>query len=132
DELGLLVGQDFLFACAAYPEEEPLASEVAAEACEQVVRLASHPSLVLWTGNNENMWGYRDWGWPEPLAGRTWGLGYYLDVLPRIVADADPTRPYWPGSPYSGDLSPGEPDRHPNDPAYGTTHIWDVWNTRDY
>jgi beta-mannosidase len=127
DELGLLVGQDFLFACAAYPEEEPLASEVAAEAREQVVRLASHPSLVLWTGNNENIWGYRDWGWPEPLAGRTWGLGYYLDVLPRIVADADPTRPYWPGSPYSGDL-----DRHPNDPAYGTTHIWDVWNTRDY
>jgi beta-mannosidase len=127
DELGLLVGQDFLFACAAYPAEEPLASEVAAEAREQVVRLSNHPSLVLWTGNNENIWGYRDWGWPEQLAGRTWGLGYYLDVLPRIVADTDPTRPYWPGSPYSGDL-----DRHPNDPAYGTTHIWDVWNTRDY
>jgi beta-mannosidase len=127
DESGLLVGQDFLFACAAYPEEEPLASEVAAEAREQVVRLSSHPSLVLWTGNNENIWGYRDWDWPEALAGRTWGLGYYLDVLPRIVADADPTRPYWPGSPYSGDL-----DHHPNDPARGTTHIWDVWNTRDY
>jgi beta-mannosidase len=127
DELGLLVGQDFLFACAAYPEEEPLASEVAAEARQQVVRLSSHPSLVLWTGNNENIWGYHDWGWQEALAGRTWGLGYYLDVLPRIVAEADPTRPYWPGSPYSGDL-----DHHPNDPAYGTTHIWDVWNTRDY
>jgi beta-mannosidase len=132
DEMGLLVGQDFLFACAAYPEEEPLASEVAAEARDQVVRLSSHPSLVLWTGNNENIWGYRDWGWPEALAGRTWGLGYYLDLLPRIVADVDPTRPYWPGSPYSGDLSPGEPDRHPNDPAHGTTHIWDVWNTHDY
>ena len=46
--------QDFLFACAAYPEEEPFATEVAAEARENVARLSSHPSLVLWTGNTEN------------------------------------------------------------------------------
>jgi beta-mannosidase len=127
DELGLLVQQDFLFACAAYPEEEPIAGEVAAEAREQVVRLASHPSLVLWTGNNENIWGHADWGWSGALNGRTWGAGYYFDVLPRIVAELDPTRPYWPGSPYSG-----RPDRHPNDPAHGSMHIWDVWNTHDY
>ena len=126
DERGLLVQQDFLFACAAYPEEEPIASEVAAEAAEQVTRLASHPSLVLWTGNNENIWGFHDWGWQEKLAGRTWGAGYYFEVLPKIVARLDPTRPYWPGSPWS----PGE--RHPNDPAHGSTHIWDVWNTEDY
>ncbi|WP_431728957.1 glycoside hydrolase family 2 protein [Verrucosispora sp. TAA-831] len=127
DERGLLVQQDFLFACAAYPEEEPLRTEVAAEAAEQVTRLAGHPSLVLWTGNNENIWGWHDWDWQQPLAGRTWGHGYYLDLLPRIVAELDPTRPYWPGSPYSG-----REDVHPNDPAYGTTHIWDVWNTDDY
>ena len=127
DELGVLVGQDFLFACAAYPEEEPLAAEVAAEAREQVVRLMSHPSLVLWVGNNENIWGWHDWGWQEELAGRTWGEGYYLRVLPQIVGELDPTRPYWPGSPYSGDAT-----LHPNDPAHGTMHIWDVWNTHDY
>ncbi|WFE27227.1 glycoside hydrolase family 2 protein [Solwaraspora sp. WMMD791] len=127
DERGLLVGQDFLFACAAYPEEEPLAGEVDAEARYQVARLTPHPSLVLWTGNNENIWGWHDWGWQEVLDGRTWGLGYYLDVLPGIVAELDPTRPYWPGSPYSG-----RDDLHPNDPAHGTMHIWDVWNTDDY
>ncbi|MEV4386271.1 glycoside hydrolase family 2 protein [Micromonospora sp. NPDC049580] len=127
DERGLLVQQDFLFACAAYPEEEPFASEVAAEAAEQVTRLTPHPSLVLWTGNNENIWGWHDWDWQEPLAGRTWGRGYYLDVLPRIVGELDPTRPYWPGSPWSGTET-----IHPNDPAHGTTHIWDVWNTDDY
>ncbi|TCB95588.1 glycoside hydrolase family 2 protein [Micromonospora zingiberis] len=127
DERGLLVQQDFLFACAAYPEEEPFASEVAAEATEQVTRLAGHPALVLWTGNNENIWGWHDWGWQEQLAGRSWGHGYYLDLLPRIVAELDPTRPYWPGSPWSG-----SEQIHPNDPAYGTTHIWDVWNTDDY
>ncbi|MFJ1538786.1 glycoside hydrolase family 2 protein [Micromonospora chalcea] len=127
DETGLLVQQDFLFACAAYPEEEPFRTEVEAEAREQVTRLAGHPSLVLWTGNNENIWGWHDWDWQEPLAGRTWGRGYYLDLLPAIVGELDPTVPYWPGSPWSG-----SEDVHPNDPAHGTTHIWDVWNTDDY
>jgi len=127
DELGLMAGQDFLFACAAYPEEEPLRGEVAAEAAYQVGRLAHHPSLVLWTGNNENIWGYYDWGWPDQLAGRTWGAGYYFDLLPSIVADLDPTRPYWPGSPYSGSRSV-----HPNDPARGSTHLWEIWNREDY
>ncbi len=127
DELGLMVGQDFLFACAAYPEEEPFAAEVAAEARENVARLSPHPSLVLWTGNNENIWGHEDWGWKEPLGDRTWGAGYYFDLLPRIMAETDPSRPYWPGSPWSGD-----PSLHPNDPAHGTVHIWDVWNTDDY
>ena len=127
DEMGFLVGQDFLFACAAYPEEEPLASEVDAEARQNVVRLAAHPSLVMWTGNNENLWGHEDWDWKPVLGDRSWGAGYYYERLPRIVAELDPSRPYWPGSPYSG-----TPERHPNDPAAGTTHVWDVWNTDDY
>ena len=126
DELGLLVWQDFLFACAAYAEEEPLRGEVVAEAREAVTRLSPHPSLALWNGCNENLWGHEDWDWKEPLAGRTWGRGYYFDVLPGIVAELDPTRPYSPGSPWS----PG-PDRHPNDPRHGTMHVWDVWNERD-
>ncbi|GAB2908676.1 glycoside hydrolase family 2 protein [Streptomyces heilongjiangensis] len=127
DELGLLVWQDFPFACAAYPEEQPLRGEVEAEARENVVRLMPHPSLVLWNGNNENLWGFRDWGWEERLAGESWGEGYYLGVLPRIVAELDPTRPYTAGSPWSGSW-----DRHPNDPAHGTHHSWEVWNREDY
>ncbi|MFC4113488.1 glycoside hydrolase family 2 protein [Nonomuraea zeae] len=127
DELGLLVWQDFPFACAAYPEEEPFRSEVAAEARQHVARLARHPSLVLWCGNNENLEGHADWGWPDELGGRSWGAGFYHDLLPSIVAELDPGRPYWPGSPYSG--APGLP---PNDPATGTVHIWDVWNREDY
>ncbi|MEU4508899.1 glycoside hydrolase family 2 TIM barrel-domain containing protein [Nonomuraea wenchangensis] len=127
DELGLMVWQDFPFACSAYPEEEPFRSEVAAEARENVTRLAPHPSLVLWCGNNENLEGHADWGWRDRLQGRSWGAGFYHDLLPGIVAELDPTRPYWPGSPYSG--APGLP---PNDPARGTVHIWDVWNREDY
>ncbi|WP_149829590.1 glycoside hydrolase family 2 protein [Streptomyces tailanensis] len=127
DELGLLVWQDFPFACAAYPEEQPLRGEVEAEARENVVRLMPHPSLVLWNGNNENLWGFRDWEWEERLAGDSWGEGYYLGVLPRVVAELDPTRPYTAGSPWSGSW-----ERHPNDPAHGTHHSWEVWNREDY
>ncbi|MBG0816883.1 glycoside hydrolase family 2 protein [Planomonospora sp. ID82291] len=127
DETGLLVWQDFPFACAAYPEEEPLRSEVEAEARQNVARLAGHASLVLWCGNNENLEGHADWGWQEELAGRSWGSAFYYDLLPSVVAELDPTRPYWPGSPYSG-----APDLPPNDPSRGTIHIWDVWNREDY
>ncbi|MFE2916494.1 glycoside hydrolase family 2 protein [Kitasatospora indigofera] len=127
DELGLLVWQDFLFACAAYPEEQPLRGEVEAEARENVVRLMPHPSLVLWNGNNENLWGFRDWGWEPELAGDSWGEGYYLGVLPRIVAELDPTRAYSAGSPWSGSWN-----HHPNDPDHGTHHSWEVWNRQDY
>ena len=127
DELGLMIGQDFLFACAAYPEDEPLRSEIEAEAAQAIVRLAHHPSLLVWTGNNENIWGFADWGWAEQLDGRDWGAGYYFDLLPRLMRELDPTRPYWPGSPYSG-----TDDLHPNDPAHGSTHLWEVWNREDY
>jgi beta-mannosidase len=127
DALGLMVWQDFLFACSAYPEEQPLRGEVEAEARDNVVRLMPHPSLVLWNGNNENLWGFRDWDWEPALAGDSWGEGYYLGLLPRVVAELDPTRPYTAGSPWSGSW-----DHHPNDPAHGTHHSWEVWNRQDY
>ncbi|WP_335990539.1 glycoside hydrolase family 2 protein [Glycomyces sp. MUSA5-2] len=127
DETGLLMWQDFLFACAAYSEEDPLRSEVEAEVRENVARLTPHPSLVLWNGNNENTWGSVDWSWAHRLGGRGWGDAYYTELLPAIVSELDPTRPYSPASPYSfGDY------RHPNDERYGTMHIWDVWNRVDY
>ncbi|GAB3434103.1 glycoside hydrolase family 2 protein [Flindersiella endophytica] len=127
DELGILVWQDFLFACAAYPEEEPFGSEVEAEARENVARLMPHPSLALWNGNNENIWGSMEWGWADRIAGRTWGEGFYFDLLPRVVAEIDPGRPYWPGSPYAGSR-----DLPVNADNFGCSHIWDVWNQRDY
>ncbi|MEV0799332.1 glycoside hydrolase family 2 protein [Kribbella sp. NPDC050281] len=127
DEQGLLVWQDFLFACAAYSEDEPMRSEVEAEARQAVTRLSRHASLAVWNGNNENIWGYVEWGWRAPLAGRAWGEGYYFDLLPGIVAELDPRTPYSQGSPYSYDHF-----IHPNDERNGTMHIWDVWNQVDY
>ncbi|MCY3020183.1 MAG: glycoside hydrolase family 2 protein, partial [Planctomycetota bacterium] len=126
-EMGIMVWQDFLFACAAYPEEEPIRSLVEAEARHNIVRLAKHPSLVIWNGCNENIWGYFDWNWKPKLENRTWGLGYYLDLLPKLVRELDPTRSFWPGSPFSGSM-----DVHPLDDRHGNKHIWDVWFGKDY
>jgi beta-mannosidase len=130
DERGVLVWQDFLLACAAYPEESPFWEEIEAEARENVVRLAPHPSLVLFNGGNENLWGEADWNWRDTLHGRTWGARYAFELFPTIVAELDPTRPYCDNSPYS----PRQDGKaiHPNDPDHGTHHQWEVWNRIDY
>ncbi|MFT5424631.1 MAG: beta-mannosidase [Phycisphaerales bacterium] len=130
DELGVLVWQDFLFACALYPEDEPIWSSVEQEARDNLARLSHHPSLVLWCGSNENIWGYQTWGWKERVkelardgeAERPWGNGYYNDLLPRVCADLDPSRPYWPSSPWSGDM-----DTDAADPDHGNRHTWEGW-----
>jgi beta-mannosidase len=127
DELGILVWQDFLFACAAYSESEPLWSEVEEEARQAITRKAAHPSLAIWNGNNENIWGYIDWGWRPQLVGRTWGNGYYRDLLPKLVEELDPRTSYSAASPFSF-----TDYLHPNDQHNGTMHIWDVWNQVDY
>ncbi|SDQ52839.1 glycoside hydrolase family 2 protein [Microbacterium sp. cf332] len=127
DERGILVWQDFLLACAAYSEDAELWDEFAAEARDNVARLTGRASLVIWNGGNENIWGWVDWKWRPRLRGATWGDGYYQRLFPEIVAELAPTTPYSPGSPYGFSSYV-----HPNDPAHGTTHIWDVWNQVDY
>ncbi|MGO2746503.1 glycoside hydrolase family 2 protein [Microbacterium sp.] len=135
DELGLLVWQDFLFACAAYAEEEPLRGEIEAEARDNVSRLAHRASLALFTGNNENTWGYEDWGWKALLDGKTWGAHYYYELFPQVIGEIAPHVPYAPGSPFSpgggwdGHLQTGP---HPNDEQHGTMHLWEQWNRLDW
>ena len=127
DESGMLVWQDFLFACAAYPEEAPFTEEVEAEARDNVSRLMHHASLAIWNGNNENLWFWFLHDWETVLEGRSWGEGFYFDVLPRVIADLDPARAYICGSPSSGDRW-----REPNDPTRGVVHSWLPDDYRDY
>ena len=122
DELGLLIWQDFAFACATYPEDAPYPERVEAEARFQLARLAAHPSVVLWCGGNEDILAWHSWGFRERLRpGQSWGRHYWLELLPRLCAQIDPTRPYWPESPWSGAL-----ELNPNDPMRGDRHIWDA------
>ncbi|MBD8080131.1 glycoside hydrolase family 2 protein [Cellulosimicrobium arenosum] len=127
DERGILTWQDFAFACAAYSEDEPLRSEIEAEARDNVTRLVAHPSLVLWNGSNENIWGFDEWGWQLRLEGKSWGLGYYTELLPAVVEELDGTRPYTPSSPWSGSL-----DIPANDRDHGSMHSWELWNRQDW
>lgn len=128
DREGLLVWQDFLFACAAYSEADELWHEVEAEARENVARIMSHPSLSIWNGGNENVEGFWFWGWKDALAeGEAWGNGYYEKLLPSIVAELDPSRAYLPSSPWN----PVDPS-NPRDPDHGPVHSWVVWNQKDY
>lgn len=120
DRLGILVWQDFMFACAMYPENNPaFVAEVEAEAVYQVRRLRSHPSLALWCGNNENQWIHDMIFWNLPGA-RVPGALYYDEILPRVVAALDGRTPYWPGSPYGGNDYNSMED--------GDRHNWEVWH----
>lgn len=126
DEAGIVVWQDFLFACAAYPETDEMFAEVTAEVDENVRRLSSHPSLVIWCGGNECIEGYQYWGWKEQLQDTPWGETFYRRTIPGILADLDQSRPYIPGSPiatHSEDVKNFDS---------GTNHIWDVWNEIGY
>lgn len=126
DEEGIVVWQDFLFACAAYPETPEMFEEVAAEVDENVRRLSSHPSLVIWCGGNECIEGFQYWGWQPDLAGRPWGETFYRQTIPNTLKTIDNSRPYIPGSPFS---------THSDDVRSfdsGTNHIWDVWNETGY
>ena len=126
DELGIIVWQDFLFACAAYPETPEMFAEVKEEAHQAITRLGSHASLVMWCGGNECIEGFQHWGWEEALAGKPWGLNFYLDTLPASLAAFDGSRPYIPGSPFS------TVKEDVKDFSSGTNHIWDVWNETGY
>lgn len=119
DKLGILVWQDFMFACAMYPENDAFAAEVDAEARYQVRRLRSHPSLALWCGNNENQW-IHDRNNPDHPEERVPGTRYYDKILPAVVKDLDGVTPYWPGSPYGGNDYNSMED--------GDRHNWHVWH----
>ncbi|HSP52964.1 MAG TPA: glycoside hydrolase family 2 protein [Cryobacterium sp.] len=127
DERGLMVWHDFLFACSAYDESPDMIDSVRTEAEQAVARLAKHPSLVMWCGGNECVWGMYDWGWPAILHGRTWGAAFYTEILPEVVNRLSPGTPYVANSPWSGSI-----DVHPNDAGSGPVHIWDVWNDVDF
>lgn len=131
DRRGIMVWQDFMFACGMYPEEPPYRQLLEREARHQVARLSPHPSVVLWCGGNECIWGHDKWGWRERLGPRqTWGSGYWLELLPRVCGELDPSRPYWPNSPWSGfdggGVGGANAWRDVLDPDHGDRHTWEV------
>ena len=130
DRYGILVWQDFVFACNKYPDDEAFFQNVKVEAIENVRRLRHRASLALWCGNNEMEQGWADWGWNNPSDYWNQRLKMAYDrmfhhLLPGIVAAEDPDRTYWPSS-----ASSGLPFSEPNGQQRGDCHYWDVWHGR--
>lgn len=140
DEYGIMVWQDFMLACGAFPEDAENRHEIEEEAREQIVRLCSHPSLVVWNGSNENWQAYAEWGGHKQAlrdddlpanefgyGEKGWGDYYYSELFPQLLAELDPTHVYLPSSPMSFTKYVGA-----NADGDGTMHLWEVWNRQDY
>jgi len=128
DMYGIMVWQDFMFACAMYPYDEEFLNSVKMEAVHAVTRLRNHPSIVVWCGNNESDEGWHNWGWQKHFQISTQDSvsiydGYkalFEEVLPSVVVEAAGNLPYWPSSPSTGW---GRKEAY----THGDVHYWGVW-----
>ncbi|XP_061441531.1 beta-mannosidase isoform X1 [Rhineura floridana] len=142
DELGIMIWQDFMFACALYPTDLSFLDSVRAEITHQVKRLKSHPSIIIWSGNNEN---------EAAIAGNWFSIPrakmhiyfkdyvtLYVKNIQEIVLAEDETRPYITSSPTNGVESAKEGwlAHNPYDTHYGDTHYYnylsDCWDWTTY
>lgn len=123
DEYGLLVWQDFLFACAAYNMTDEFAENIRKEAEDNIRRLRHHASLALWCGNNELEVAWANWDIYKDPKLKTDYVKQFEILLRQVVEENDPQRLYWPSSPSSGGCfeDPEAADR-------GDVHYWDVWH----
>lgn len=117
NEYGILIWHDFMFACALYPDNlDWFRNEVQKEINYQTRRLRNHPSIALWSGNNENHWGFDEWWTGEKKPPFLGGAVVYNEIAPGIVQQNCPNIPYWNSSPYGGE--------HPNGNDVGDRHHW--------
>lgn len=136
DELGLMVWQDFMFACAIYPGDAAFLRSVRAEAAWQVRRLRHRASLALWCGNNEiaqlNSDGVGGINLQQPGPHRRAYEAVFHRVLPAAVAKYDGVTGYWPSSQWRGTFAQSNAvaATHPEGEKRGDTHFWDVWHAR--
>jgi beta-mannosidase len=132
DSLGLMVWQDFMFACAAYPSFPAFADNVAAEVRENIRRLRNHPSIIKWCGNNEVFLAMKNWGWQLKygIHGKNNDAMFqsyddlFQTLIPGILAEEDPDRPYSHTTPTSSWHKASEIGR-------GSLHYWGVWHGPD-
>ncbi|KAI5462797.1 glycoside hydrolase superfamily [Mariannaea sp. PMI_226] len=130
DTYGILIWHDFAFACASYPVYPSFLETVEEEARQNIRRMRSHPSVVIWAGNNEDYQVQERYKLeykpddtdPDSWLKSTFPARYiYEYLLPNLVREEDPSIIYHPGSPW-GD------GKHTTDPAVGDIHQWDIWH----
>ena len=125
DELGLIVWQDFMFACAVYDLTESFEESIRAEFVDNIKRIRHHASLGLWCGNNEMelfLEKGKDHWCKDPIQFSDY-IKIFEYIIPQLLKIHDPQTFYWPASPSSG----GGFDK-PNDENRGDVHYWNVWH----
>lgn len=138
DKYGILVWQDFMFACSTYPMIEGMPENIRREAIDNVKRLRNHPCIAIWCGNNESHTAWFNWGWMQKFEKqgvlaemRKDYKEVFHGILPEVVAEYDEKAFYWPSSPYAGDpdgkAESGTANWNPN----GDGHYWGVWHGKD-
>lgn len=126
DSLGIMVWQDFMFACTMYPGDPSFLENVRIEANEQVGRLSKHACIALWCGNNESSEGWERWGWKSGLSKKEIkdvADSYhklFREVLPEVVQQLDDAA-YWESSPL---LGRGDARFK----VMGDAHDWGLWH----
>lgn len=123
DELGLMVWQDFMFACAVYNLTEEFEENIKAEFADNIKRIRNHASLGLWCGNNEMEMFVLQGVWVNKPSQKSDYIKMYEYIIPKMLKEYDPDTFYWPASPSSG----GNFD-DPNAENRGDVHYWDVWH----
>lgn len=123
DRHGLMVWQDFMFACSAYRLTPEFEATVRQEIRDNLIRLRNHPSLALWCGNNEIESAWEGWNLPEDPQAKADYLTLFEKIIPEAAASLDPDTFYWPSSPSSGG---GFRDSSSN--RAGDMHYWAVWH----
>jgi len=125
DRMGLIVWQDFMFACGVYDMTDEFAANIRQEAIDNIRRMRHHASLGLLCGNNEMEVGWVDWDFPKTEKLRADYVQQFEVLLKEVARTYAPQTFYWPASPSSG----GGFD-NPNDENRGDVHYWDVWHGR--
>ncbi|XP_014417517.2 beta-mannosidase [Camelus ferus] len=131
DELGIMIWQDFMFACALYPTDRGFVDSVRAEVAYQIMRLKSHPSIIIWSGNNENEAALMmNWYAIQPSDMPTYINDYvtlYVKNIRKVVLKGDQTRPFITSSPTNGaqSVAEGWVAKNPYDTHFGDVHFYD-------
>ena len=130
DEYGIMIWQDFMFACSMYPAEGALLDNIHQEAVDNVKRLRNHACIALWCGNNECQDAWLGWGWKREIerqnkeyADKIWAQyrQQYHVTLPGVVKEYAPGTFYWPSSPFAF-------EREMSGTTDGDRHYWSVWH----
>ena len=125
---GILVWQDFMFACAMYPSNPSFLENVKEECEYQIKRLRNHPSIALWCGNNESVEAWHNWGWQKSLSisasdsEKIWNgyLEIFHKIIPESLRKFDNGRFYLPSSPQYG-------WGREKSMTHTDSHYWGVW-----